>query len=101
MHYYGAYGGNVGYGMTPVLWPFALAGVIVTTIAVIIWLILVIWALRDLFKYKPAHKTAWAFVIIFGKIMGPIGYYFIVMKDRQKNMPPKPMAPTGPTSEVK
>lgn len=89
MNYYNnpmRYGYTYGYGpMTgSFFWPFALGVAIVAAILFIVWLVLVIWALLDLFKHRPPHMVAWVFVIILGKVMGPIGYYFIVAKDRQR-----------------
>jgi hypothetical protein len=93
-YYYDTSGpwGSVAFGNPAYvggLGPFALGAMIVGGILGIIWLIVTIWALVDLFKNKPPHTTAWAFVILLGKIMGPIGYYFIVVKDRdsKKNTP--------------
>ena len=91
MNYY-----NSGYGMQHAytygygpmtgnfFWPFLFGIAFVAAVLFLVWLALVILALVDLFKHKPPHMVAWAFVIILGKVMGPIGYYFIVMKDRAK-----------------
>ncbi len=81
---YGYHGYSYGYGpMTgSFYWPFVVGAAIVGAVLFLVWLALVIWALIDLFKSHNAHKVAWAFVIILGKVMGPIGYYFIVAKDR-------------------
>jgi hypothetical protein len=87
MNNYGGYHGyNYGYGpMTgSFYWPFVAGALIVGGILFLVWLVLVIWALVDLFKHNTPHKVAWAFVIILGKVMGPVGYYFIVAKDRNK-----------------
>lgn len=90
MNYFYGYGPHYGYsyGYGPMtgqfFWPFIVGAAIVGAILFIVWLALVIWALLDLFKHKPPHMVAWAFVIILGKVMGPVGYYFIVAKDRVK-----------------
>jgi hypothetical protein len=87
MNYYGGYHGyNYGYGpMTgSFYWPFVMGAMVVGGILFLVWLALVIWALIDVLKHKPAHMTAWIFVILLGRVMGPVGYYFIVAKDRQK-----------------
>ncbi len=75
-----------GYGpmTSSFFWPFAIGAAIVGAVLFLAWLVLLVWALIDLFKNKPAHMTAWAFVIILGHVMGPVGYYFIVMRDRIK-----------------
>lgn len=75
-----------GYGpMTGAFfWPFVIGAAIVGAVLFLVWLALVIWALMDLFKSNTPHKVAWAFVIVLGKVIGPVGYYFIVAKDRQK-----------------
>ena len=85
MHYYN-YGYNYGYGpMTgSFFWPFIFGAMVVGVILFLVWLALVIWALLDVMKHKPPHMVAWIFVILLGKVMGPVGYYFIVAKDRKK-----------------
>lgn len=84
--YGGYYGHAYGYGpMTgEFFWPFMLGAAIVGIVLFLVWAALVIWALMDIFKHKPAHMTAWIFVVLLGKVIGPVGYYFIVAKDRQK-----------------
>ncbi len=90
MNYYGGYGVNYAhsYGYGPMtgdfFWPFAVGAAIIAAILFLVWLVLVIWALFDLYKHKPHHMVAWAFVIVLGHVMGPVGYYFIVHKDRLK-----------------
>jgi hypothetical protein len=93
-YHYGSYGAGWDGMMNanPFFLPFFFAGAVVVFILALIWIAVVIWALVDLFKHKPPHTVAWAFVIILGKIMGPVGYYFIVVRDRM--MKNKPATPT-------
>ena len=85
MHY-ANYGYNYGYGPmnASFFWPFVVGAAVIGIVLFLVWLALLIWALIDVFKNKPPHMVAWVFVIILGKLMGPVGYYFIVAKDRMK-----------------
>ena len=82
---YGYHGYSYGYGYGPMTgsWPVVGGGIVlIGALLFFVWIALIIWALIDLFKSNNQHKVAWAFVIILGKVIGPIGYYFIVAKDR-------------------
>lgn len=85
----GYYGHMYQYGYGPIteplFWPFFIIPMIFFAICFFVWIALVVWTLMDVLKHKPPHMLAWVFVILFGKVVGPIGYYFIVMKDRQKH----------------
>ena len=77
-----SYGAPMGADWHWIAWPFFVIGALIGLLLILIWIVLVIWALLDIAKYKPRHSLAWFFVVLFGHIMGPIGYYFIIARDR-------------------